>query len=342
MENRKAHPPAIADIAAAAGVSVATVSRVINGNSHVSGEVAERVRAAIARLDYVRVRKPKAPSGLCHFAGLAIPDIENPYFASLARGAQAVASAHGLDLLLMDSTRDDEKARKKAFSLARKGMDFLLYVPSDGMRGVEGFLSGLGLPVVFMDRCPELPEANYVGSENQRGAYNATKYLLSLGHRGILYLAGSSSLNTERERRWGFDRALSEEGIDPASAESLDCDFSLSMAHDAVAAALGRKRGFTAIFAADDYMAYGALNAIRERGLRVPEDISLIGFDDIPYSCMVSLTTVSQPAFQIGSCSMLLALDLLEGRRLPPQRTILPTSLIIRGSCAIPSGLIDR
>lgn len=336
MDKPKNNPPGIADIAAAAGVSVATVSRVINESSKVREEAAAKVREAIETLGYTRIRKPKSTAGLGHYVGLAVPDIENPYFATLIRGVQSVAIAHGLDIVLMDSGMEPDHLRHKIIALSRKGMDTLLCVPAGDLGPTESQLASLTLPVVFMDRQPELPTANYVGSENRQGAYNAAKYLLSLGHRKILYLAGSGSLNTEKERRAGFLEALKESNVDPEQVETIVCDFSLEKAHEALRARLERAKDFTAVFAADDYMAYGALNAIREAGLRVPEDVSLVGFDDIPYSGMISLTTVSQPAFQIGANSMLLALDLLHGRKAAPQRIILPASLIIRGSCTVP------
>lgn len=336
MKKSTGAPPSIADIATAAGVSLATVSRVINDSGKVSEDVASRVRETIAALGYTRIRRAKVSTGLTRFVGLAIPDIENPYFSSLIRGVQSVASSHERDFVLMDSAADIDQLRKSIVQLSKRGMEILLYVPSEETREATLQIADLGIPVVFMDRCPDLPEANYVGSENRLGAYNAARYLLSLGHRRILYLAGLESLNTERERREGFMEALIQDSIDPKDCLIKACDFSLEKAHATLRALLRGRTDFTAIFATDDYMAYGALNAIHERGLRVPEDISLVGFDDIPYSSMISLTTVSQPAYQIGANSMLLALDLLSGRKTAPQRIILPTSLIIRGSCALP------
>ncbi len=344
--------PCISDIAAAAGVSIATVSRVINASAYVKPEVESAVRQAIDRLGYVRLRVRSGDEPL-PLVGLMLPDIENPFFAGLIKGVQSAADTRGFDVLLVDSGNDPAAVSERLDRLSARRVQAALVVAPAGFSASDADLSlngprGYSAPVVFMDRKVGSERAHFVGSENFHGAYNAAVYLASLGHRDVLYLAGDCGLSTESERRAGFLAGMATVGVtdlDVPEEKPLrptrffePCGFSLDAAYRAVRSRLAGGPDFSAIFAADDYMAYGALNAMREAGVRVPEDVSLVGFDDLPFSSMIGLTTVKQQAFELGMAALTLAIDLASGRRHGPQRVILSTSLIIRGSCGIRSG----
>ena len=358
----KPRGPSISDIAADAGVSIATVSRVINASAFVKPDVAAKVKASIDRLGYVKLRSSRSEGyDGKRLVGLLVPDIENPYFASLIKGVQSVTCLRGLDVVLADPGNEPGHAAAQLARLVDRGIRAALVVAPEGFpvsgSGLEvESLRGSPVPVVFMDRRARPDGIHYVGSENYNGAYNAAVYLGSLGHRDILYLAGDRGLSTETERYAGFLDGMATgasrvggSAPGPAPDGSTEgsagcwklfepCDFSLDKAYRAVQDRLAAGLDFSAIFAADDYMAFGALKALRDSGLRVPEDVSLVGFDDLPFSAMIGLTTVRQQAFEIGVASMSLALDLMDGRRKGPQDVILSTSLIIRGSCAVRVG----
>lgn len=341
--------PSINDIAEAAEVSIATVSRVLNGSAYVKPAVSARVNAAVEALGYVKLRSSrKAPPGE-PLVGLLLPDIENPFFAGIIKGVQETAATRDADILLADSGSEPRAVQARMARLVERGACALLVAAPGGYRpplgnafSLEG-PKGRAVPVVFLDRRVGEEGFHYVGSENRDGAYNAAVYLGSLGHRDVLYLAGDEGLSTEAERYAGFTEGLAQAW--PGRARPVAqggrffarCDFSLARARSAVAERLSGGPAFSAIFASDDYMAYGALEALREAGVRVPEDVSLIGFDDLPFSELLGLTSVRQQAFELGSAALALALDLLEGRRRGEQRVILSTSLVIRASCALRS-----
>lgn len=334
-QQRKKKGPTIQDVADRAGVSVATVSRVLNKSGEVSPTVETQVQSALDAMNYKRMRKISVKNGenASGLIGLVVPDIENPYFSTLIKGIQDVAHSRGFNIILCDSNNDTDAGMSQIRQIEKNSIEALIYVHAGGETRETEELLGLDIPVVFLDRKLPLPGTNYVGSENRQGAYNAARYLLSLGHKDILYLSGNRELSTEKERYAGFTRALREEGVEEEQLKLLPCDYSFTKAFREVRRRLKERIDFTAVFAADDYMAFGALRALREAHLKVPEDISLIGFDDLPYSQMVSLTTVSQQAYQLGQNAMWLALDLRAGRKESPQEIILATSLIIRDSC---------
>lgn len=343
MKSReKSRGPGIYDIAIDSGVSIATVSRVLNASAFVRPEVVARVKASMERLGYVRLRsgRPEA-AGAGRLVGLIVPDIENPFFASLIKGVQATAGLRDFDIVLADPRDEPALAREQLDRLVARGVRAVLVVAPQGYPVPDSGLAaegprGLYIPVVYLDRRPKAEGVHYVGAENYNGAYNAAVYLGSLGHRDVLYLGGPRALSTEAERYSGFqDGMAGAAGSRRPDSLSDFCDFSLEKAYDAVKKRLLAGLDFSAIFAADDYMAFGALSALRDCGLRVPEDVSLVGFDDLPISAMIGLTTVRQQPYEIGSSAMALAFDLMDGHRKGPQTVILSTSLIIRGSCAV-------
>jgi len=319
----------------------------MNGSAYVKPEIALRVHEAVSELGYVKLRSSRKASPDEPLVGLLVPDIDNPFFANLVKGVQAIAATRNADLFLSDAGRDSGALDERMGHLVERGVRALLVVAPGGYRhpGAPGFSlegpKGRNVPLVYMDRRVGDSGFHYVGSENQAGAYNAAVYLGSLGHGDILYLAGDDGLSTEAERYAGFLEGLEQSwpGRAARRPEGLfaRCDFSLALARATVAERLASGPAFSAIFAADDYMAYGALEALRDAGLRVPEDVSVMGFDDLPFSALLGLTSVRQQAYEIGSAAMAVALDLIEGRRRGEQRVILSTSLMPRASCALRS-----
>ncbi|NQT61279.1 MAG: LacI family DNA-binding transcriptional regulator [Bacteroidetes bacterium] len=321
-------PPTIYDVAEAAGVSVSTVSRVLNNQNKVSDDICERVISAVALLGYKRLKRESRASSY-NTIGLIVPDITNPYYSTLIKGVQNTAYTFNYHVVFCESENDPVLAEKQIYQLIDQDISGLIFIPP------MHFKKSISIPVplVFLDRKPTTGTVhNYVGVDNELGAYNATKYLLSLGHQSILYLGGSKDISTEPERFAGYSRAMKEVGQQILSDHILECEYSWERAKQLVVDKFA-DRSFTAIFGSNDLMAFGALEAMKESGLRYPQDLSIVGFDDLPYSKLLSLTSIAQPTLQMGQNAFFLLVDLINGDKIPPQKIILPTSINIRNSC---------
>jgi DNA-binding LacI/PurR family transcriptional regulator len=218
-------------------------------------------------------------------------------------------------------------------TLLEKGIAGLIFIPAPGTNPViEGLIDG-NYPLVFLDRRIDRDGINYVTSANEEGAYNAVRYLITLGHSEIVFIGGQDYLSTQKERFSGYRRALEEVNIPLDGGLVLVGHHSLDRSHGAVRDLIRSGKRFSAIFATSDMMAFGAKQAVQDAGMKIPGDVSIIGFDDIPFSSAISLTTVSQPAYEMGKNAMLLLIDLINRRVRTPRRIVLRTSMVIRESC---------
>lgn len=323
----------IHDVAKRAGVSLSTVSRVLNDYISVNPQTREKVEAAIRELNYdkTRTESPKQTQET-KTVGLIIPDILNPFFPLLVKAIEQVSKIHGYSLILCDSENNPELEHQHINTLCERDVGGLIVIPSSEATHVEQLVSKK-LPFVFLDRFIEMDGASYVISDNEEGAYQAVKYLLKLGHRRIVNLTGPRDLSTEQARIKGYQRALSEEGIQCDDELCITGNYDVDNAYQAVIKLLQKHTEFTAIFATNDMMAFGAEKALKEHGLKIPDDISLVGYDDILFSSIISLTSVAQPTYEMGKNAMVLLLDLINERITMPQHIVLRPSMIIRGSC---------
>jgi len=332
MKNSKSST--INDIAKRAGVSPATVSRVINYNPSVNQEIRERVEAALQELNYEKsITNSSKKSKGSKIIGLIIPDILNPFFPLLIKGIENIAKIHGYSIILCDSENENEIEEYHVKNLMEKGIEGLLFIPAPGTNSLINDLINENFPLVFLDRKIDNENINFVTSANEEGAYQAVKYLISLGHRDIVYIAGAKYLSTERERFNGFKRALNEEKIPLHNDLILSGLHAWEKTYDEVIHLIKSGKHFTALFASSDIMAFGAKQALEDSNIKIPEDVSIIGYDDIPFSSAISLTTVSQPAYEMGKNAMLLLIDLIKNRIQTPHRIVLRPSMIIRESC---------
>ena len=325
--------PTIHDVAKEAGVSLSTVSRVMNDPDLVSPQTREKVEAAITAVGYEKTRAENGKqSEETRLVGLIIPDIVNPFFPLLIKGIEHVSKIHDYSLILCDSENDEALEEQHINTLCDRGVDGIILIPSSGATHVEKLVKK-GFPFVFLDRLIEMEGASNVTSDNEEGAYQAVKYLLKLGHQQIVILTGPKGLSTEQARLKGVQRALGEEGIACHDELCVCANYNLEDAYQAILKILAEKTPFTAIFALNDMMAFGAKKALEEQGFRIPEDVSLVGYDDILFSAIISLTSVAQPTYEMGKNAMMLLLDLIHERITTPQHIILRPSMVIRSSC---------
>jgi LacI family transcriptional regulator len=329
----------LADVAARAGVSTATISRVINSSGYVSEDLRERVLKAVAELNY-------SPNGVARSMsqrrtltlGLVVPDISNPFFTAVARGAEDVGQKSGYSLVLCNTDRDLDKERGYLSVLREKRVDgVMLIIAGAEITHVQQVLDA-GMNLVLVDRASPALKAPSVLADNQSGVYEATKYLLSLGHHRIAVVTGPAVVNNAVERLHGYEQALEEAGLPIDQALVIPGNFT----YDG-----GRKAGYelldllhppTAVISLNNGMTTGLLMALRERGTRIPVDISVIGFDDLPYFQLLEhpLTAVSQPMYEMGRRACELLLELIGGGIEDPalHHVRLPTRLILRDSCS--------
>jgi LacI family transcriptional regulator len=328
----------IIDVARRAGVSVGSVSRVINEHPTVTPVTRERVELAIHELGYV----PNAIAGSLRTRrsktiGLIIPDVTNPFFSELSLHVERSAAAAGYNVILgnSDNSVDQETHYLRAFAVRR--VDGIIFVPANEIsRSAE-----IAIPVVGVDR--EVGGHPFVASDNRAGAKSAVEYLHSLGHHLIACVAGPRNLPNAQERRIGYEDIalpiLRSAGVDPSLYIAF-ADFSYDSGYAATRRLMEVAPRPTAIFASSDQQAIGGLRAAADLGLAVPGDLSIVGFDDIPLADLVMprLTTVGQPVAKIGVLAIQLLLDLFSGAAPPRRRRhLLATSLQIRQSCAPPN-----
>lgn len=339
--------PTIKDVAKHAGVSFKTVSRVINGQKGVREEVRARVRAAVAELGYVVNYSARAlAAGHSRTLGVVIPRITDPYVFQMMHHVGSICEATNLGVIIL--TRPSLTNELSISNFIGHGIvGSLLLVAPHSIEPYLPIIRTLGIPAVMMesqflgdpDRPLDLP-IPCVASDNRRGAYEAVSYLASLGHRHIATITGGTAPQA-RLRLQGYDDALAAHRLPHMKEHVRHGRFTWESGYDQALALLDTEPMPTAIFGASDAMALGAMRACSDRGLRVPEDISIVGFDDIPDAASSSppLTTMRQQAFEMARSAIhILQRAMEEGESPPPHIRTLPTDLVIRESCAPPPG----
>jgi LacI family transcriptional regulator len=327
------------DVARLANVSIATVSHVINGTRFVSAERVERVHAAMQELGYTPDATARSLRvGRTHTIGLVIPDTSNPFFAALARWIEEAGFESGYTTILANSDERPDREHRYVSTLVSKRVDGLILAPSRGDHGkLTQLLDNARMHVVVVDRDAALPNADVVLYDNAGGSYAATRHLIDLGHTCIGCIAGPADATSAAERVKGFRNAITDAGLDLPQHAVVESDFHFTGGREATTRLLATEEPFTALFAANDLMAAGAVRALAERGISVPGEVSVIGFDDAPLAEMISpaLTTMRQPLQDMAQAAMsLLLARITESNGGPPTRRVLPTSLVVRESTA--------
>ncbi|TDE31114.1 LacI family DNA-binding transcriptional regulator [Nonomuraea mesophila] len=325
----------LATVAASAGVSVATVSKVLNGRSDVAPATRSLVEALLRQHDYVAPTPRRA-----EVTGLGSVELQfdadlNAYSTEIIQGAVAAAGEAGVGVVV--SIRRADRTAAWARGLVAAGRRALIAVTSELTTGQLAALAKARLPLVLIDPL-NLPRTRVtsIGSTNFAGGLAATQHLLSLGHRRIAYVGGPAAAACNQARLHGYRAAMEAEGAPVLPGYVQTGHFRY---HDGVtggAAVLGLPRAPTAIFAASDETALGIMEAARGRGLRIPEDLSIVGFDDTQIAQMASppLTTVRQPLREMGGVALRTALRLAAGEKIDSHHVELATGLVVRGSTA--------
>lgn len=327
----------IKDVARDAGVSVTTVSHVVNSTRFVSADARVRVLAAIESLRYVPSALARSlKNNRTHTIGTMLPNSSNPYFAEIIRGIEDTCFGEGFSVILCNSDDDPHKQGQYIRVLAEKQVDGLIVLSSGGDDELGEHLRRTRMPLVLVDREVEHLDADLVEVNHEAGGWLATRHLLELGHRNIGCITGPLELSSAAQRLAGWRRAMAEAGLPVPPKVLRPSDFTSAGGHAAMQSLLATQPRLTAVFACNDLMAFGAISAAASVGLRLPDDLSVVGFDDIALAayCSPPLTTVAQPKHQLGAVAagMLLARIAEPGRA--PQREILEPTLCRRQSTA--------
>lgn len=327
----------IKDVAARAGISYTTVSHVVNGTRPVSDPVRDKVEAAIAELGYVpsgvaRSLRARATGTL----GLLVPNASNPYFAELARGIEDHAERNGYSVILCNSDDDIDKQLRYLRVLVERRIDGLIVATVASDKAFAEALAGLRVPLMLVDRSLDGVTADRVQVDHERGGFLATQHLLELGHRRIACIGGPASTQVVQLRAAGYRRALA--GAKVEALPVVDCAFTSPAGYAAAQALLADHEPPTAIFAGNDMIALGVLRAAAERGVRVPEQLSVVGFDDIEVSRYLypALTTVGQSIGQLGETAAARLLARIRTPDLSAEQQLVEPTLVLRESTAAP------
>jgi LacI family transcriptional regulator len=328
----------IVDVAKQAGVSFGTVSRVINNDVHVKKETRERVLETMERLGFVANRQARSlAGGKSNSIGVLVPDLGTGYIGEIIRGIDAELSLTNLDLILYTTHRTASKEANYVTNLATGMVDGLLVVLPRSPADFIGDLTQRNFPFVLIDHQGAGRDCPSVGAANWQGGYNATEYLAGLGHTRIGFITGSMDLGCAADRLDGYRSALRTYHIQEAPELIFEGDFFQPDGYAGAQALLDLPEPPTAIFASNDVMAMGVMDAVRNRGFRVPDDVSIVGFDDIPQAALIrpALTTINQPLEKMGRVATQMLLDLLKHPDKKASRIELPTNLIVRDSCKL-------
>jgi len=329
----------IKDIAREVGVSPSTVSRALSDSTLISEKTRQSVKEVAQRLGYERNELARGlVMGSSGAVGLVVPDITNPFFADIARGVGEIAHHFGCGVILCNTTEKADRELSYIRLLRRKRVDGLILTSVTVEDPYLQELAQSKTPFILVSRLSRSVDAPYVTVDDRAGARLAVEHLIELGHELIGFIGGPPDVQPSRDRMAAYREALREHGL--AEKEEWVCyaDFTQAAGRKAARQMLSLPERPSAIFAANDVTALGVLEVAEELGHRIPEDLSLVGYDDITYASLprIQLTTVAQPAFEMGQIAGEWLLSSIEGHKSYPLRCVLNPHLVVRRSTAPP------
>jgi len=321
------------DVANLAGVSSVTVSNVLNNRPNVSKATRAKVQKAIQKTGYTANLAARGlAGGRTNTIGMLLPDLATQYLGEIVRGASDEVRSAGMEMLI--STASDIARERNQVAFLQNITDGLLLVLPRMADDVLIVVDKAGIPVVVIDHRGSKIMLPSVDVDNYRGARAATEYLIALGHQWIGFVSGPKGYEATSARLKGYKEALSNAGLAFDTGLLAEGDFFQPSGFAAGRRLLSLPKPPTAIFVSNDLMAFGVIEAIKEHGLRVPNDVSVVGFDDIPMASQVypPLTTVRQPLYQMGVAAARIMMAMLHGVEPPSSRITLPTELVERAT----------
>ncbi|MFZ6772039.1 LacI family DNA-binding transcriptional regulator [Undibacterium sp. SXout7W] len=322
-------------VAEKARVSTTTVSHVINNTRVVSDDARERVLSVIRELRYIPSAVARSlKNDRTHTLGMMIPNNSNPYFAEIIQGIEDASFKLGYNIILCNSYDDPKKQAAYIRVLMEKRIDGLILVSSGSDTELTQLLADEGIPKVLVDREVSGVLADFIEADHEQGGYEATRYLTELGHKRIACVAGPESLLPSGDRVAGYLRALKEAGLEFNPAYLIHSDFTSQGGFNAFQALLALEHRPSAIFASNDLMAIGGLCAANQANVKVPQELSVVGYDDIALASFSTppLTTIAQPKHDIGRMTAQILVNRITHPDAPLRREMLTSRLVIRES----------
>ncbi|MCA9833121.1 MAG: LacI family DNA-binding transcriptional regulator [Thermomicrobiales bacterium] len=325
--------PNIKSVAAHAKVSSATVSRVLNNDPRVSPEVRDRVRAAVAELGYRPNRVARSlRKQSSETIGVIVSDIENPHFTRAVRTIENAAYEQGYRVILCNTDESTEKQQAYLEVLAAEQVTGIILAPAAADDPTISLVLDLGVPIVAFDRTVDDERADAVLADNVTAVETATNYLIGRGRAHIGFIAGRSEIRTGRDRLRGYEQAVAAAGREPIIGQG---GFRLELAQQATSDLLRAHPELDGLVVGNNLMAIGALKALQENGIQVPQDIALVGIDDPPWSALVSpaMTTLAQPTQTMATVAFELLVSRIRKERSMPREMVYQFDLRVRESC---------
>jgi len=336
---QRKNSPTIHDIAKALDVTPSTVSRALNNHPRISQTTKEAVWRMASTLNYQHNHLAAAlRRGRSSLLGVMVPTINRSFFSSVVRGIEEVANEAGYAVMVCQSHEMQEQEAANVQVLLRTQVDGIIVSVGKGTSDFSHFqqIIDRNTPLVLFDRVPESLPASAVVIDDYRGAYQATRHLIEQGCRRVIHLAGPAHLNIYRDRQRGFEDAHRLHGLPLETSQILPGSLQQDAGHDSITALLEAGEPFDGIFSASDYAAVGAMQALKARGIAIPEAVAIAGFSNEPFTSMIEpgLTTVEQHSRQMGQTTARIFLEQFDHQGDPyvPRRTVLTPELIVRGS----------
>ncbi len=338
MPSRKQRTPTpnILEVAKLAGVSPATVSRVLHNYPHIRAELRAKVLNAIAQLGYEPNRvAQRLRATHSHLIGMIVTDITNPFFNTIMASIENVFFNKGFSLLMSNTASDPEKELAYLSMMENEGVAGLVIATTSENVDAVATLADKGLPIVIIDRRMTKGRVDMVLSDNVAGACSGVEHLIKLGHKRIGHIGGPLRLTSGRERYQGYQQAMREAALPIEEGWVRFGNHKHQSGYEQTLELLKSNPALTALFIENNMMTLGALNAIHDLNLRIPDDIAIVGFDDMPWAVSLNppLTTVAQATYDIGTQVATRLLERIEQPDLPPRTDIVPTTLVVRESC---------
>ena len=334
--------PTMKDVAAVAGVSLGTVSKVLNGHPTVAAQLRRKVLDAASQLHYAH---NMVAAGLRRRAtrtiGIIVPDLRNTFFAEVIEVIEAAASNAGVSVLIMTTGENPVRTEERIRALVERRVDGIVIIPSLQMRVDPALSLRLTLPTVLVDRVEPTYWSSSVATDSENAVYLGTKHLLSIDHQAILFAVNSLVANNSRDRVHGFERAIAEAGV--SASKVIVAGISVEEVRNSLREALA-ERAYTALFTASNPVTIGAMKAIADLSLHIPDDLSLLAFDDFEWLSLVPpfISAIRQPADAIGREVWRLLEEQIESRETVKRHAYLPAEIVLRQSTVSPKKLRKR